>query len=123
LTPQTPTKTIDPHRDYTGQFRWTYRISDRTRLIWSNRFFKGIQFSDFRINNELTHIKGDGITEDWSTNPVIEHRWNKNVKSGLRLYAMGYRYVQTLSESDGNPYYQDDFKQQFYRAEQQNEWN
>lgn len=123
LTPQTLSKTIDPHRDYTGQFRWTYRLSDRTRLIWSNRFFKGIQFSDFRINNELTHIKGDGIAEDWSTNPVIEHRWNNKVKSGLRLYATGYRYVQTLSESDGNPYYQDDFRQQFYRVEQQNEWN
>lgn len=122
LTPETPTKTIDPHRDYTGQFRWIHRFSEKTRLTWNNRYFKGIQFSDFSIANANLKIQGDGITKDWNINPVLEHRWSDKIKSELRLYGTGYRYVQSLSEESGKPYYQDDFTQQFYRAEQQNHW-
>lgn len=122
LTPETPTRTIDPHRDYTVQFRWIYRLSDRTRLSWNNRFFTGIQNSDFSINNNTVSIEGDGRTKDWNINPVLEHRWSDKMKSELRLYGTGYRYTQTLLEESGRPYYEDDFKQQFYRAEQQNHW-
>ncbi len=122
LTPETSIKTIDPHRDYAVQLKWTYRFSDKTRLVWSNRFFSGVQKSLFSINQESLEINGNGTTTDLNINPVLYHRWNQKVNSTLRFYASLYRYDQSLLQEDGVVYYADDFIQQYYRVEQQNDW-
>ncbi|MFZ1704546.1 MAG: TonB-dependent receptor [Saprospiraceae bacterium] len=124
LTPETSMKTIDPHQDYVGQIRWTYRFTDRTRLTWSNRFFRGIQRSTFMINNESQEILGEGITTDINVNPVLNHRWNDKITSTLRLYASKYRYDQQLNiEQTGEAYYADDFIQEMFKIEKQSDWD
>ncbi|MBK8080011.1 MAG: TonB-dependent receptor [Saprospiraceae bacterium] len=122
LTPETNIKTIDPHKDVAFQIKWTYRFSERTRLVWSNRFFNGIQTSLFSINNETLTINGNGATTDLNINPVVYHRWNDKINSTLRLYGSLYRYDQSLLQEDGGTYYADDFIHQYYRLEQQNDW-
>jgi outer membrane receptor for ferrienterochelin and colicins len=122
LTPATKIKTIDPHKDAAFQIKWTYRFSEKTRIVWSNRIFNGVQTSDFSINNESLSINGNGTTTDVNINPVIYHLWNDKVRSTLRLYGSLYRYNQSLLQDDGGVYYADDFIQQYYRIEQQNDW-
>lgn len=123
LTPETTTQTMDPRKDYTGQMRWTYRFSDKTRLIWNNRLFRGKQASKFMVDSGETEIFGHGFTTDVNINPVLMHRWSESFQSTVRLYGSYYQYKQSLLTSQNEAYYQDNFTQQYFRLEQQNDWD
>lgn len=123
LTPGTAMKTMDPRNDYTGQLRWTYRFSDKTRLVWNNRVFRGTQASKYMVDNGETEIVGQGFTTDININPVLMHRWNESFQSTVRLYGSYYQYKQSLLTSQEETYYEDDFTQQYFRLEQQNDWD
>lgn len=123
LQPQTPEKTLDPYENAAIQFKWTYRWTDRTKLVWNNRFFRGIQQSAFAINSESINVSGSGQTTDFNINPVINHLFSEKLKSSVRLYASGYRYDQTLSLNNSpEKYYEDDFNHMFYRIENQTDY-
>lgn len=122
LTPETSIQTMDPRNDYTGQMRWTYRFSDKTRLIWNNRVFRGTQASKYMVDNGETEIFGQGFTTDVNINPILMHRWNEKWKSTIRMYASFYQYEQSLLTQNKESYYEDDFTQQYFRIEQQNDW-
>lgn len=124
LQTNTPEKTVDPYHNTTAQLKWTYRFSDKTRLIWNNRIFTSVQNSAFAINSTTININGFGKTKDININPVLEHRINQNLKTSLRLYASLYNYEQKLDEFDANtPYYFDDFQHNFLRVENQTDWD
>lgn len=124
LQPETPEKTQDPYHNITGQLKWTYRFSDKTRLVWNNRWFKGNQSSAFAFNGKELNITGSGITDDININPVFHHRFSEKVKSSLRLYTSLYRYEQHLDQRGvSEPYYYDNFSHNYYRVENQTDWD
>jgi len=124
LQPNTPERTIDPYYNASFQLKWTYRFTDRTRLVWNNRFFKGYQNSEFAINNEAINIGGMGNTTDININPVLIHLFNDKLKSQMRLYTSIYRYDQHLNNKFTNElYYLDNFQHNFVRLENQTDWD
>lgn len=123
LQPSRPEKTLDPYQNMAFQAKWTYRWTDRTKLIWNNRFFKGVQNSAFAINSESINVSGAGYTTDFNINPVINHIFTDHLKTSFRLYASGYRYDQSLSLLNStDTYYKDDFNHMFYRIENQTDY-
>jgi outer membrane receptor for ferrienterochelin and colicins len=120
LDQTTPEKTADPFYNYTAQLKWSHRLSSKTKLIVSGRYFYALQQSFFAINSPVINVGGKGTTNDFNINPVLTHRFSEKVKSSLRLVTSGYRFVQQLdSITNGKKYYADQFQQQFYRAENQ----
>jgi len=124
LQPSTPERTIDPYYNMAFQLKWTYRFTERTRLVWNNRIFKGFQNSEFAINNDQINIGGMGNTTDININPVLTHLFNDRLKSQMRLYTSIYRYDQSLSNKLTNEsYYLDNFQHNFVRLENQTDWD
>lgn len=124
FTPDTKTRTIDPHHDFTFNTKWTHRFTPKTKLIWSNRFFKGYQTSDYFQNQGEFRISGSGITQDLNINPVLYHRWNDHAKSAFRFFGSSYKYGQDLKVFPTNEqYYRDDFTHNLYRFEHQTDLN
>lgn len=120
----TPEKTMDPYHNFAGQLKWTYRFTDKTRLIWSNRIYRGIQESYFAIGSSEINVSGDGLTTEINSNPVLTHRINEKLKTTFRLYGSVYKYKQLLNHIVTNePYYKDDFNHNYYRIENQTDWN
>lgn len=79
----------------------------------------------FSINNNgnVSTSTGKEVTHDLNINPVFKHIFNSKITSTLRLYASHFRGYQKLSFSDKpDSAYTDDFKQQFYRAENQTDF-
>lgn len=123
LDAATPEKTLDPFYNYTGQLKFSYRFSPQTKLVVNSRGFFGRQQSRFAINSNSINVAGEGTTNDYNINPVLTHRFNSKLTSQLRLLASDYRFVQSLdSLKNGVQYYYDDFRQGFYRAENQTDW-
>ena len=123
----TPGKTVDPYKNYTGQFRFNYQPSVKTKISLSGRYYNEIQKNFFPIQDISTgtsiNIVGDGKIKDVNINPVITQQFNNNLRSSLRLYFSRYEYEQTLKkETDKSLYYYDFFQQGFYRAENQTDW-
>lgn len=124
LAPDTPERTIDPHRNGTAQVKWTWRFSDRTRLVWNNRLYRGRQEAAFVLGTDETRVEGQSVTSDYNIHPVLTHRINDRLKTSLRTYGSYYRYEQDLHRTDsGSTYYRDDFQHLFTRMENQTDWD
>jgi outer membrane receptor for ferrienterochelin and colicins len=124
LQPDTPEKTLDPQRNGTAQLRWTYRFSDRTRLVWNNRLFHGIQDARFAMNAAEINVEGQGHTTDIQVNPTLNHLFNDQLKTSLRLYSSLFHYRQRLDQiGNEDPYYSDHFQHIFIRLENQTDWD
>jgi outer membrane receptor for ferrienterochelin and colicins len=120
LDPSRIEKTQDPFRNLTAQAKIWFSISPKTKLTISNRFFQANQQSYYAVNSKDINVGGTGITSDFYMNPVLAHRFNKNISSQMRVVLSDYRFTQDLDLlSDKSSYYFDDFKQGFYRAENQ----
>lgn len=126
LDAATPEKTLDPFYNYTGHLKFTYRFSPQTKLILNNRLFHSFQESFYAINSPKINVGGYGRTNDVTVNPVFTHKFSEKVSSTLRLLASDFRFTQRLDSLSNNKlYYYDEFRQGFYRAENQTDidWN
>ncbi|MES1216496.1 MAG: TonB-dependent receptor [Bacteroidota bacterium] len=128
LDKTTPGKTVDPYKSYTGQFRFNYQPSLKTKISLSARYYDEIQKNFFPIQDLSSganiNITGDGRIKDLNVNPVITQQFNNDLRSSLRLYFSRYEYEQTLKkETDKSLYYHDFFQQDFYRIENQTDWH
>jgi outer membrane receptor for ferrienterochelin and colicins len=124
LQPERPEQTLDPYHNASFQLKWTYRFSDRTQLIWSNRLFHGVQDSEFALNSPTINVQGQGRTTDLNINPTINHLIHDRLKTSMRLYSSLFRYEQYLDlKGSEEPYYTDDFQHAFYRMENQTDWD
>lgn len=119
-----PGKTVDPWNNYTGQLRFNYSASAKTKVSLNGRYFNEIQHNYFSLpgtaNNGPVNITGNGNVKDINVNPVISQKFSAKIKSVLRLYFSRYEFNQDLVEEiNKTPYYADFFQQDFYRAESQ----
>ena len=126
LDKTTPEKTQEPYFNYTGQLKFGYQFSPKTKLITNSRLYYGLQKSRYAINSSQLNVTGDGRTKDFLINPVLSHRFNNRLQTNLRLMASGYSFTQQLDSIINNKqYYYDRFNQGFYRVENQTDfsWN
>jgi outer membrane receptor for ferrienterochelin and colicins len=92
----------------------------------NSRGFYGMQQSRYAINSPTLNIEGNGKTNDFIINPVFTHRFNNQLQTNLRFMVSGYQFKQQLDSIDNEKqYYFDQFRQGFYRAENQTDysWN
>ena len=120
LSPENFGKTVSPFTNYTLHSKITYNVTPTTDLSVSGRYFTEDQQFRFEVesNGDRIRTAGEGTTNDWSFNPVLTHRFTQKLKTVARFYTTRYKTITHLElESDGSPYYQDDFKQSFTRPE------
>ena len=120
LSPQNFGKTVSPFTNYTFNSKLTYKFSSATDISVAGRFFDEDQVFRFEVesNGSRTRTAGNGNTHDWNFNPVLTHRFSDMLKMIARFYSTHYLTETKLNlETDGSPYYQDNFEQSFTRPE------
>ena len=126
LSPQNFGKTVSPFANYTLNSKLTYKFSPKTDLSISGRYFDEKQHFNFEVTtptNNQVRTSGTGSSEDWNINPVLVHRFSNQFKMTARFYATHFKTATLLNlESDGSPYYYDDFNQSFTRPELNGEY-
>jgi outer membrane receptor for ferrienterochelin and colicins len=109
----------------TQQLILNHPFSSNTKFSLTIRNSRDLFKQSFNVinNGEFSNTYGEERNQDLNINPVLRHRLHPNVNTTLRLYASLFRGYQELRFSQKpDSVYQDDFKQQFYRAENQTDW-
>lgn len=113
-------KTIDPYHNTAFHLKFAYRFTEKARFTWSNRFYQGIQKSDFAIDGDELNISGRGKTTELNINPVFTNYFSDKLRSTFKLYMSYFSYLQDLKHiQTSEQYYKDDFKQRYYKIEEQ----
>lgn len=113
----------DPFYNHTFQANLSHHFSTQTRLMVYGRFFAENSDNLYEVADETLQMRQvNGFTRifDGNINTSLQHNFSGKVSSTLRVYGMQYRSRQQLSLlKDESPFYADDFRQQFYRVENQ----
>lgn len=121
LSPENFGNTVSPFRNYTGNIKLTYKITPKTDLSLSGRYFDEKQDFNFAVTTPSSQeilTSGSGTTRDWNINPVLVHRFSNRLKMTGRFYATQYQTATRLNnEVTDTLYYKDDFRQSFMRPE------
>lgn len=108
----------------TPQIKLNYTIDDKTSVQLSVRYnYEHIKNELAVTNNgQIVYSKGREINKDLNVIPSITHQFSNKLKTTLRLYGTIFEGSQQLATSSGQGY-DDYFRQQFYRAENQTDFN
>ena len=113
----------DAFQNNTVQLQLTHQFNPKLKLMVYGRGFTDASKNRYAVadsNGQNIVIGGNTQKNDATLNGVLAYRINNNLQTNFRLYATGYHSNQALErEKTGASYYYDDFKQQFYRAENQ----
>lgn len=121
LLPNAVQKTVEPFWRLTSQVNLGYDFSEKTRLNITARYnYEDIQNS-ITVQNLGTLVlsKGNEINKDLNITPSVSHRFNNRLKTTFRGYASAFQSQQQLAVKDQIIDYDDQFKQEFYRLENQ----
>jgi len=113
----------DPFNAHTAQLNMSHAFSNRLKLVAYGRYYYEKSDNAYEVPDPNLHpvrISGNTTINDANVNTSLLYSVSKKVKTALRLYATGYHSSQQLiQDSDKSDYYTDDFRQQFYRIENQ----
>ena len=121
LRPNAVQKTVEPFWRFTSQVNMGYDFTERTRFSISARYnYENIQNS-ITVQNlgSLVLSKGKENNRDLNITPVLSHRINDRLKTTFRGYISTFQSKQSLDVKDISSNYNDQFKQAFYRVENQ----
>jgi outer membrane receptor for ferrienterochelin and colicins len=117
----------DPFYNHTVQANISHQFSQRTRLMVYGRFFSETSDNAYEIadnNLQMQRVGGQTKILDANLNASLQHNFNENISTTFRAYGTSYRSQQELDNlKDATPFYADDFRQQFYRFENQTDIN
>ena len=124
LQPESGAATIPPFASYTGQSRFTYSLSERTKFSLSGRYFVENQRSTTPTTSEIGTTADVNLRSrqtDFSLNPTLTHRWaGDKVFATARLYYSRYHTQEAYTyAADGSYYDATYFTQSFLRPEVQ----
>lgn len=120
VRPYTVERSSQPIDRLTAHWRINNSLSDRASLSVSVRFNRDHIQNELAVanNGQLTYSKGRELNKDWNIAPVFNYQLSARVKTALRLYGTLYEGSQQLATGSGDGY-DDYFRQQFYRMENQ----
>lgn len=112
----------------TNQVQLNYPFSNKTNLNISARYAWDHIKQEFAVSNNgtVTNSYGREANQDINISPVLTHQFSRKIRSSLRLYGSLYNGSQILHYKEKpDSVYDDEFKQRFYRAENQTDisWN
>jgi outer membrane receptor for ferrienterochelin and colicins len=117
----------DPFSNHTVQANISHQFSPRTRLMVYGRFFAEASDNAYEIadnNLQMQKVGGQTQIRDGNLNTSLQHNFNNNISTTFRAYATSYQSEQSLDNlKDHTPFYEDNFRQQFYRLENQTDIN
>jgi outer membrane receptor for ferrienterochelin and colicins len=114
-------QTADPFQANTAQWQISFN-KNKWSLKNSIRAFNETQQNKFDAGGSAGIVAGDRQRIEFNISPTIGYKINNKLTSDLRLYYTYWSAEQLLNQQSTNTlYYNDNFKQQFLRAEQQ--WN
>ncbi len=124
LQPASGAATVPPFASYTGQSRFTYKVSERTKISLSGRYFVENQRSSTPTLTEAgTTVAVDYRSRqtDFNLNPTLTHRFGGDkFFTTARLYYSRYHTQEDYTYSaDGRYYDTTYFTQTFLRPEVQ----
>lgn len=121
LLPFSNLKTVEPFWRLTNQAEAAYQFTKNTRLSVIGRFNNEEITNTIAVQNlgQTIYSKGKEVNKDFNLNPVLSHRFNDKIKTQFRGYISSFSSVQKLDVKDNISNYNDRFRQQFYRAENQ----
>jgi outer membrane receptor for ferrienterochelin and colicins len=120
--PYSTIKVPQPIWRFTNQLSLSHPFGAKTKFDLTIRDGYDYIKQEFAVTNNgsTSNSYGREANQDLNINPVLTHQFNANVKSALRLYATIYNGSQILHFTDKpDSSYTDQFKQHFYRAENQ----
>jgi outer membrane receptor for ferrienterochelin and colicins len=123
LLPNSSQKTVNPFVNITNQLQLSYNPSAKTFIQVNGRYNDETVKNDIAVQNNGTTVlsKGKEINKDFNLNPSFTQHFSSRFKSSLRLYTSVFESTQKLDIDDKSNTYNDFFKQEFYRIENQND--
>ena len=124
IRPFSVERAVAPIARQTNQLQLNYPISNKTKFSLLTRYNYEHIKNKIAVTNTGSITYSDGIEKhsDFNINPVLTHQFNKKVTSSLRLYHSRFKSTQDLNTTSANSY-NDFFLQDFYRAENQTDYN
>lgn len=110
----------------TNRAQVNYNFSHKTKFGLSVRHAYDYIKQEFAVSNNgsVTNSYGREANSDLNINPIITHAFNQKIKSSLRLYGTFFNGSQQLKFKERpDSSYNDEFRQNFYRAENQTDFN
>lgn len=125
LLPYSNLKTVEPFWRLTNQIELGYQFSKQTKLSLIGRYNVEEITNTIAVQNlgQTIYSKGKEVNKDVNVNPVLSHRFNDKLKTQFRGYASGFSSTQRLDVKNTISNYNDQFRQQFYRLENQTDIN
>ncbi|RYY10288.1 MAG: TonB-dependent receptor, partial [Cytophagaceae bacterium] len=122
LQPESGAATVPPFASYTGQSRFTYSLSERTKFSLSGRYFIENQSSTAPTTNEAgltANVTLKSRQTDFNLNPTLTHRFvGEKVFATARLYYSRYHTQEDYTyAADGRYFDATYFTQTFLRPE------
>ena len=119
LLPNAVQKTVEPFWRLTNQVNMAYDFSEKTRLSVSARYNNENIQNSITIQNlgSLVLSKGRENNQDVNITPTLSHRFNDKLKTTFRGYVSTFKSEQTLDVKGLGTNYNDQFKQSFFRIE------
>jgi outer membrane receptor for ferrienterochelin and colicins len=124
LQPASGAASVPPFASYTGQSRFTYCLSERTKFSLSGRYFVESQESTAPITNEAgttANVTLQSRQTDFNLNPTLTHRFRSDkVFATARLYYSRYHTQEAYTYAANGRYFDATyFTQTFLRPEVQ----
>ena len=126
LRPFSDSRVAQPIWRLTNQVQLRYNFSNKTEFNLSVRHAYDYIKQEFAVSNNgaITNSYGREVNSDLNIAPVLTHKFSKNIKSSLRLYGTFFNGSQRLKFTEKpDSSYKDEFRQNFYRAENQTDFN
>jgi len=123
IRPNSIERSIAPIKRYTMQHNFNYYFNDKTNLLFNFRMNNEKIINLISVNNNGNTISSKGVenNKDFNATLQLTHRFNSSIKNTSRLYGTRFESLQGLVTSSGAPY-NDYFKQQFGRIENQTDF-
>ncbi len=121
LLPGSRQKTVEPFWRFTNQYQAGYEFSPKTKLSATLRYNLEDITNSITVQNLGQNIVSTGseVNKDLNFNPVLSHQISSKIKTQFRGYISTFQSVQKLDVKDLVVNYNDQFRQQFYRMENQ----
>ena len=123
IRPFTTERILQPIQRFTPQVQLNYAFNNATKLNVSIRYNHELIKNELIVsNNGITTISnGRELNKEFNFNPTLTHQFSKKIQTIGRLYSTIYEGSQKLSTNAGIGY-DDYFKQQLYKAENQTDF-